>query len=241
MLERQYNSISSSLNEIKNQFSDIRTQSINQAREIDEIRATSIIQGDCLKILDRQIQTLTAQARSFTEFMERHRTSADPSGAANVNIENLVHQIEERFNRSRNVLIFNYNESDDEVQNIEFILNILIQIGLQRNYIVLRRIGRKTPNKTRPLLLTLKSRSDVLLVLRNRRAFPQGTTISDDKTKEQRDRFNALRREVYQHNQRYPNDQRRIRFINGIPTVISVNHASNVNNINNPSTSSSKN
>ena len=104
------------------------------------------------------------------------------------------------------------------------------QIGLQRNDIVLRRIGRKTPYKTRLPLLNLKSRSDVLLVLRNRRAFPQGITIFDDKTKEQRKRFNILRREVYQHNHRYLNDQRCIRFIN----VITI--ASSINNNNNPST-----
>ena len=49
---------------------------------------------------------------------------------------------------------------------------------------------------------------------------PLHISISEDKTKEQRQHLVSLRELVPQHNTNFPNNKQRIKYINGAPTIV---------------------
>ena len=58
---------------------------------------------------------------------------------------------------------------------------------------------------------------------RHRRVVPAGISVSEDRTLQQRDTYNRLMQQVRQYNIENPRDQRRIKYINGSPTIVAVN------------------
>ena len=124
----------------------------------------------------------------------------------------------------KNVLIvlFNIQDRNDAEHGLNLVKEILNSIGINTINIRVRRIGRAVRDRPRAVVDTLSSRAEVLLVLRSRRTLPADISVSEDRTRVQRDNYSALRQRVREHNQGHPQDQWRIKFVNNSPTIVSV-------------------
>ena len=214
------------LTNINNNLTQVINQNEAQAREIQQLRETSIVQGDCLKMLDAQIRKLMIDSQNFSAFIEANGNVENPN--ANLNIDVIARELQERFTRSLNFLIFNLPEEQPNNTDNDRIITVLNQIGVNTNGINIRRLGREIRDRPRAIVVTLQSRQDVILVLRNRNSFPRGSTISEDRTREQRLNFAALKQRVQQHNRTTPSDLWRIKYINGAPTIVRLSDSSPV-------------
>ena len=187
-------------------------------------------------MLDQQVRGLSTQAQVFTNFMDSAQNSrgiAQPMTSANVDV--IAREVQERFDRSRNLVVFNLPDNDDALEDRHEIFNILSRIGAPTDYnITIRRVGRKITGKNRVTIVCLKSRNDVLLVLRNRNQLSRNLKVSDDKTRDQRKHYEDLKKQVVQHNNSNLQDLWRIKYHNGVPKIVPVNEGRAAGSTTNP-------
>ena len=138
----------------------------------------------------------------------------------NNNIDRISQEIQERFNRSRNIFLFGFPEYDSDDMTERNIIAMLNNMNINSNDIQIRRVGRINAGRPRLVIVTLHSRAEVLKVLRNCKALPPGVRANEDKTKTQRDQYNELKREVEEHNVNNPRELWRIKYINGSPKIV---------------------
>ena len=175
-------------NEIKIQLFDVQQQNTEHTREIAEMRITQNVQGECIGMLDRQVRVLQEQAQSFSQFINdnAHRNSNEDTNTSmnnvNNNIDRISQEIQERFNRSRNIFLFGFPEYDSDDMTERNIIAMLNNMNINSSDIQIRRVGRINAGRPRLVIVTLHSRAEVLKVLRNRQALPPGVRANEDKT-----------------------------------------------------------
>lgn len=81
----------------------------------------------------------------------------------------------------------------------------------------IRRIGKFSVNKTRPICVTLSTRQDVFKVINNQKKLPEGIKLSTDKTRLQQATFRHLKDISDKHNTNYPLDPLHIKIIGNVP------------------------
>ena len=158
--DEQSNRIFITLNDINLNLTHVREQNDLHAREIADLRATSVVQGDCLKMLDRRIQDLTLQSQNFATFIENHDVNnhcAQNQPIPQANIDVIAREIQERLSRSRNIVIFNLEEGTAEL-DMNTVLNIVRRCGVNTADIQMKRVGQQVNNRPRALIITLSSR-----------------------------------------------------------------------------------
>ena len=102
---------------------------------------------------------------------------------APVDVDTIAREVQERFNRSRNVIIFNLEESQNIAADRDRIIGLFNTLNINTNNIEIRRIGRVIRDRPRAVVVTLNSRTDVINVLRNRRQMPQHISVKWNNTK----------------------------------------------------------
>ena len=101
-------------------------------------------------------------------------------------------------------------------------------IDYKNKRLVLKRLGKGNNKKARPLMVTMLSRADVILAIKNKRKLTNNIIIAEDQTQIQRDKYKQLKQKVIENNAQNPDNQQVIKYINGIPTIIQVNADSNI-------------
>lgn len=155
--------------------------------------------------------------------------SAECAGSS---IDVVVHELADREQRRKNLIVFNMpesvqgtNESKKRVdeQSVRSLISNLVPEDLSQARINVVRIGNRGDNKIRPLKVVLPSETIVANILRNSKKLhdlPQydRVAVSSDRTPMQRQQYNLLKREL---DQRVASGERdlRIRFTNGIPKI----------------------
>ena len=221
--QSQSDRLFSALSNIENSLGEVVNQNAAHARDIEELRHTSVTQGDCLKMLDGQVQQLFAQTRKFSEFIRNNQAGTQQLNIPqDFNIDQIAGELQERLNRSLNIILFNLQDRSDVNYDQQQVTEILNSVGINSTNIRIRRIGRAVRERPRAIVITLSSRAEVLQVLRNRRNIPADPSVSEDRTRNQRDTLAALRLRVRDHNSTHPDDQWRIKFVNNSPVIISV-------------------
>ena len=81
-------------------------------------------------------------------------------------------------------------------------------------------------------MVNLQSADEVMRVIRNKKLLPSIINISSDKTPTQRAQPRSLIKKVEDHNLAHPNEQKKIKYINNVPSIVDKDF---------PSASSSKN
>ena len=141
-----------------------------------------------------------------------------------IDINNLAYELQDRLARSRNIILYGIVEvqGTSQVNDTEQAASILSRIpGIDLSNVVVRRLGKFVAGgKPRPLLIRLISADEVRRVLRNRHCLPQGISASSDKTSSEREYLKAIIDEVTRHNETNPNNKKKIRYINGVPTIV---------------------
>ncbi|KAJ8966982.1 hypothetical protein NQ317_009263 [Molorchus minor] len=90
------------------------------------------------------------------------------------NMEDVISEIIDRQSRATNVIIFNVNESSNNTKvgrlqdDREAVINILEDYAVDKTDLKLFRLGKISPNKMRPIKLTLKSAEEAKYILRNK-------------------------------------------------------------------------
>ena len=117
-----------------------------------------------------------------------------------------------------------------KIIDFNIVSNILQQLNIALNSVSCVRIGAidKVTGKNRPLRVKFSNKIDADIFIKNKHLHPQGTFITYDRTKQQRECYNRLRYKMVNHNKANPRSKKMIKFIDGEPTLvdtdISFNH-----------------
>ena len=82
---------------------------------------------------------------------------------------------------------------------------------------------RPTGAAPRPILVRPHSVIEVHRILRNRHVLPRPVEVSTDKTVEERLHLKSLIDQVNAHNAANPDNKKKKKYINGVPTIVDDN------------------
>lgn len=181
-----------------------------------------------LKSLPLLMQQLTALNEEITKLRNEIIALKDQRNCTQHNPEEVLAEIEERINRSNNVIIYNINESmaeniSQKISDDKNIVQDILQdtgVSFEINKVV--RVGKKQPNngenKNRPVKVIFSSASTAKKILKNKNKIrAKEYRIANDFTPNQMKYMKDLRNELAQ---RVANGENlTIRYINGIPKI----------------------
>ena len=180
-----------------------------------------------ISVIDNKVKPIAELNQAMSNLDNRVaalENQVPPPQPPNVNIDNLAFEIQDRLARSRNIILYGVNEMQGASQqsDSEQVATILSRVpGLDLSNIVTRRLGKLVAGgKPRPLLVRLISADEVRRILRNRHCLPRGVSASSDKTTSERDYLKALIYEVTRLNESDPTNKKKIKYINGTPTIV---------------------
>lgn len=164
---------------------------------------------DTVKNLNLEVFKLKEQNANLTTEIESLKNKLSKLEHCNVyhsNCQtkdiNVVHEVQERLHRSKNLLVFNAPDKHDEsVDNTVQIVNDILQtMNLQLTVVKTKRLGN-FHCKPRPILVELSSWNDVTMVLKAKSCLRnvdrwRGVWIGPDMTTIQREHINSLRNEL---------------------------------------------
>ncbi|CAH0552501.1 unnamed protein product [Brassicogethes aeneus] len=138
-------------------------------------------------------------------------------------IENVILESQEREKRSKNVLLFNINEEDEDFEKIA--KNVITGISnlVNTDNLKIYRIGKKTDGKKRPVKIEFKSAVDAKTILVNKTKVNEpyrNIKINNDLTFLQRKYLENLRSELENKNKSDSNVKYTIKYKNGLPTIV---------------------
>ena len=196
-------------------------QNANDSHHIKDIQTTIEVQRDCIYMLDAHVSELSENSRKFTDFLNGLvAASVQPHRNSPQQIKSLAREIQERMARLINLVVYNLLEVDENTDSDQTrVAEILRNSGIMNPNPPARRVGRATNGRPRALIVTLFSRTEVLQVLRNLQALPRDISISEDRTKQEREIYNELRQQVQQHNNEHPNEPWHLKYVHGLSTL----------------------
>ena len=179
-------------------------------------------------IIDR-IDQLASQI-SVIALEDRVVTVEKAQPNVNINVDSLTFELQERIYRANNVIIYRVPKNRN-ISDYDAVVQLLVPIpGLDLTRVTVNRSRRSMGDEPRFIVVRLSSPQDALRVLRNRRLLPTGIDVTADRTLAQREQFRAVKREVEEHNIANPNNQKRIKYINGEPKAVFIRDPRQRNN-----------
>ena len=138
-------------------------------------------------------------------------------------VEAVAKEVQERLDRACNVLFHKLPESLDDgtvsdLESVKQIISVFLNNSISVNSV--RRLGNRTSQASRPLLVCLSSHNDVIKIIHARAKLPPNITISADKTPRQREHLKMLRGEVDKLNTEDPHHPKSIKYVDGTPTIV---------------------
>lgn len=151
-------------------------------------------------------------------------TDADRTGRDSI-IE-AINELEERRDKSKNVLLMNVPESKSETQacKMKDDMNMVLSVidgfdNLRKDNIRISRIGREEPNKVRPIKVTFNDCVDARYLLQNSRIIRGAVRAKPDMTIKQREQLRTLWKEV--EDRRAAGEENLIvKFFNSVPKIV---------------------
>ena len=140
----------------------------------------------------------------------------------------IMDEINQRESRSTNLIIFNMDESPQH-SNSDLLTQITDNDVVTRMFSIfnneigiesIKRMGVFKNNNTRPVLVRLQSKQQVLHVLRNKSKLPDGVNVSADQTLIERKHYANLKKECDEFNKINLVKKKRIIFNKSVPRVI---------------------
>lgn len=217
-LNRSFEKIDATLADIGKTLVDFNVQVCSNKADISLIRADMQAFDARLRAAEASSSANGAAAPlSTVQSVMSSDTSSFPLAG---NTTDLASELQDRMYRSSNLMLYNLQASADvgDVDLVRKVLEPINNINVQA--ISVRRFTKSSKlNMPPPIIVRFSSREEVGRVLRGWKRLQDGVRVSPDHTKAQRDQYNALKREVTQHNSTHPTDIKMVRFINGVPTV----------------------
>lgn len=210
-LTSKIDNILAAVNEIKTTLSKHEHLFVKLNKKIDEVSSQLRDLGGRTTLLEDKITTFETRLSKI----ESSNISTD---------NNIISEISERQLRSRNMIIFNAPESDDNTSanDSSVIKSIFDYIGIEMTPTAISRLGRKS-SKPRPLKITLQDASDVFVILKNKFKLRSSQNfssirISPDRTQMQRDQLRNVYAKIEERKAAGETDLI-LKFLKGIPTI----------------------
>lgn len=147
----------------------------------------------------------------------------------NADFQSMISEIGDRSVRSKNVLIWNLQDSPTTTPTTDSIAvaNTLFKIKNIKTVISklnVKRLGKYDQNKCRPILVRMDSHLDVSTVLINWKEIPSGINVSADLTRFQRSQYKKLKEEANAFNAQHKSDavKKVVKMVNGNPRIFTV-------------------
>lgn len=184
--------------------------------------------------IEKDIKELKAETAQIPQIQNKLKTLE-----SNVNIlsnknqnsrfidERVIHEVQSRLEKSKNIIIYNIDDSINNTDLPNKVQDILKNIPINTLDIKTTRIGKSDNNnssgnsstKPRPVVVTLKSHQDVMLVLRNKDNLDKIYKVNSDKTKLQQLQLHQAYAELTSRTEAGETDLI-VKFINNVPSVI---------------------
>lgn len=143
-----------------------------------------------------------------------------------IDVELIIREVQERQNRSCNVIAFGIPESKstsvEERKNHdkkEIVKAFETVPNCDVGDITTIRLGKFDCNKARPLKILMRSKSSAVSVLRNKNLLPTGIKVKSDLTPYQRDHLTKLRAELDERTNQGEKDLT-IKYVNNLPKIV---------------------
>ncbi|CAN8029883.1 unnamed protein product, partial [Ixodes persulcatus] len=137
---------------------------------------------------DKRLTSIEEKLESFSRTVERVDDCEHAVNNLNHQVATLMSKIDDLENRSRrnNLIVYGVNERETETPNSlrEFVLTGIFEekLGVKVSSLErIHRLGKKTPNKTRPVILRLFDFNEKMELLRNAKKFKETKiSVSED-------------------------------------------------------------
>lgn len=170
----------------------------------------------------RDLGTRTTSLEDRVNLIETRLSNLESTNILTDN--NIISEVSDRQFRSRNVIIFNAPESDNNTLANEssFVKSVLDSLSIVMTPTAISRLGRKS-TKPRPLKITLQEASDVFVILKNKHKLRSSQNyssirISPDRTQMQRDQLRNVYAKLEERKAAGETDLV-VKFLKGIPTI----------------------
>lgn len=152
----------------------------------------------------------------------RNSVTVDPQNFQIENIPNsLILELKNRIEKINNIILLGLMEHNNPKIDNKKIISILRSIDINTNYIKFYRIGRKSNDKNRPILIKMNNRHYVTEALKKANTLPKGLILTSDLTKAQRNNINSIKEKINSYNLNN-NDKKTIKFLDGVPKAINL-------------------
>lgn len=209
---------------------DSKLTSITTKISIQENKTDSIINK--LENLMHDIANLREENKTLKSELDTLRKRMDSLDASTkvTTVDpdfKLIHEVQERMEKSKNIIIFGVNEdSDMDMDSPNTVKRIFNALSVSTPIIHATRMGKKN-EKPRPILVNLASKLEVLSILKAKRKLRTIDTlkhifIGTDQTIQQRNQYKDIKRQIDEKKQGGDNSWF-IKFIDGVPTAIQKN------------------
>jgi chromosome segregation ATPase len=155
-------------------------------------------------------------------------TSTNNRNGKDLDLQTILLEVHERTEKSNNIIIFNVEEelTNSETNPVNRADTILKELDLNISIVHTARLG-KMSSKPRPLMVKLKSTSEVMSVLKAKRKLRSIDSlkhifIGTDLTTLQRTHFNDIKHQL-EEKRKLGEDGWFIKYINGTPTLAKKN------------------
>lgn len=207
---------------------------ITIARSVENILSKELakFQDQFWKRYAEDMDKVNSSLRNLTDRvsnLENNPAKTDSSSFLVQGQENVIQEIVERERRSVNLVLFNLEEvdcpastaspavSNSDVDLIKNIFNVIYPADYTDIKAV--RLGKKSQGRNRPVCVSLKSKSDVTAILKNKSKYGGPVMIAQDRTPKQREHLAELRLELQNLISTGVTDKT-IRYINGSPCIV---------------------
>jgi hypothetical protein len=153
-------------------------------------------------------------------------TITEPADDKQGSVLEAVSELEERREKSKNILLMNIAESSATTRILkikddqEAVINIIKDFeSVSVDNIKVSRIGREVADKTRPLKVTLGDSADAKYILRNNRLLKNGVKVKADLTISQREHLRNLWSEVDER-RAAGEDNLTVKFFDSVPKIV---------------------
>lgn len=178
-------------------------------------------------VLLKKVETLEKKIQELCS-VRQTQASTEPQNVVS-QFENCISEMEQRKNRSKNIIIMNVKESSKPDRNeriaeeTQTIKKLLENIKLSDNNFKLFRLGKYTQERNRPLKVCFNSSADAVEVLRNRTKINiPNLLIFGDQTVQQRDYYKFIKARLNALIAGGDNTKT-IKYINSVPTIVPLN------------------
>ncbi|KAJ8685001.1 hypothetical protein QAD02_020794 [Eretmocerus hayati] len=240
--DKQFDSLKCNIESLNKSFSKDITNLKSELKSIKESCATidslsvkiDSAQEDIenLKLSVDHIPKLHQDIANIRAEVSKSLSSQVMSSTSATNMEELIHEAQERMLRSRNLLFFNVPESNNQSADYGMIINLLKEIPVDTRNLVVSRIGNPSSNHIRPIAVTFSNNQDPHLVMRNRRKIPGRIIVGFDKTKNQQAQYKEAAARL---KARLDSGESglSIRYIKGVPNIVKSDAAPSFNQLQN--------